>query len=161
MNNCLKKLIEENRVELLRQCIFNQKLDVDSLKTYTCSLSFENEVNVVKQLIVTDNVAWYDFLKEYINHYPLSTEAVILLTQHLANAKERLLLLEHLKKYGVNEKESLTIFQSLKTGEFKDEALLSALCDYSRVFYQPLFNSLDLLDEKWSQRYLCATKSTY
>lgn len=161
MSTCLKNLIEENRVAQLRQHIFNQKLEVNSSETYTCSLSSENEINAVKQLISTGYLEWYDFLKEYIEHYPLSTEAFILLAQHLTEAKERLLVIEHLQKYGANEKESLTLFQSLKAGDFKDENLLRILCEHSRIFYQSLFNQLDLIDERWSHRYLLATKSNY
>lgn len=161
MSTYLKNLIEENRVVQLRQHIFNQKLEVDSPETYTCSLSSENEVNAVKQFISTGSLAWYDFLKEYIEHYPLSTEAFILLAQHITETKEWYLVVKHLQKYGANEKESLTLFQSLKAGDFKDKNLLRILCEYSRIFYQSLFNRLDLFDERWSHRYLLATKSNY
>lgn len=154
-------LINVNDVKGLSEVIFNKKLTSDSPKCYASCMSNQEEVELVKQLLQTNDKRWLDFIEKYIEHYPLSTEAFILLAQHLTEAKERLLVIEHLQKYGANEKESLTLFQSLKAGDFKDENLLRILCEYSRIFYQSLFNQLDLIDERWSHRYLLATKSNY
>ena len=154
-------LINVNDVKGLSEVIFNKKLTSDSPKCYASCMSNQEEVDLVKQLLKTNDKRWLDFIEKYIEHYPLSTEAFILLAQHLTEEKERLLVIEHLQKYGANEKESLTLFQSLKAGDFKDENLLRILCEYSRIFYQSLFNQLDLIDERWSHRYLLATKSNY
>ena len=154
-------LINVNDVKGLSEVIFNKKLTSDSPKCYASCMSNQEEVELVKQLLQTNDKRWLDFIEKYIEHYPLSTEAFILLAQHLTEEKERLLVIEHLQKYGANEKESLTLFQSLKAGDFKDENLLRILCEYSRIFYQSLFNRLDLIDERWSHRYLLATKSNY
>ena len=154
-------LINVNDVKGLSEVIFNKKLTSDSPKCYASCMSNQEEVELVKQLLQTNDKRWLDFIEKYIEHYPLSTEACILLAQHLTEEKERLLVIEHLQKYGANEKESLTLFQSLKAGDFKDENLLRILCEYSRIFYQSLFNQLDLIDERWSHRYLLATKSNY
>lgn len=154
-------LINVNDVKGLSEVIFNKKLTSDSPKCYASCMNNQEEVELVKQLLQTNDKRWLDFIEKYIEHYPLSTEAFILLAQHLTEEKERLLVIEHLQKYGANEKESLTLFQSLKAGDFKDENLLRILCEYSRIFYQSLFNQLDLIDERWSHRYLLATKSNY
>lgn len=154
-------LININDVKGLSEVIFNKKLTSDSPKCYASCMNNQEEVELVKQLLQTNDKRWLDFIEKYIEHYPLSTEAFILLAQHLTEEKERLLVIEHLQKYGANEKESLTLFQSLKAGDFKDENLLRILCEYSRIFYQSLFNQLDLIDERWSHRYLLATKSNY
>lgn len=154
-------LINVNDVKGLSEVIFNKKLTSDSPKCYASCMSNQEEVELVKQLLQTNDKRWLDFIEKYIEHYPLSTEAFILLAQHLTEEKERLLVIEHLQKYGANEKESLTLFQSLKAGDFKDENLLRILCEYSRIFCQSLFNQLDLIDERWSHRYLLATKSNY
>ena len=154
-------LINVNDVKGLSEVIFNKKLTSDSPKCYASCMNNQEEVELVKQLLQTNDKRWLDFIEKYIEHYPLSTEAFILLAQHITETKERLLVIEHLQKYGANEKESLTLFQSLKAGDFKDENLLRILCEYSRIFYQSLFNQLDLIDERWSHRYLLATKSNY
>ena len=151
-------LININDVKGLSEVIFNKKLTSDSPKCYASCMSNQEEVELVKQLLQTNDKRWLDFIEKYIEHFPLTEEATLALIEHCDETTAKGLLAKCWKKYGANEKESIAFCNKLRSADNIDEGLLTAFCDSARLIYDDANYELALIDNKWSERYVNASK---
>ena len=151
-------LIQVNNVEELSEVVFNKKLSSDSFKGYASCLSCAEEKYLVEKFLTTKDKVWSDFIRKYIEHFPLSDEAVQLLLENTDNSEIKELLLEEWKKYGANEKESFAFCDKLHKQDELDEELLTVFCDSAHLAYYDVIYKLSLIDNKWSERYVNASK---
>ena len=151
-------LIQVNNVEELSEVVFNKKLSSDSFKGYASCLSSAEEKFLVEKFLATKDKVWSDFIRKYIEHFPLSSDAVLLLLENSADIEAKTLLTEEWKKYGANEKESFAFCDKLHEQDELDEELLTFFCDSARLAYDDVAYKLSLIDNKWSERYVNASK---
>ena len=153
MTNYFTSLVEENRVAALSKQVFNQHLEADSTSSFAQVLSIEEEKAVISQFLQTKSADWLRFIREYVNHYPLNPEAFVLLVDELKTAPVKKFITEYLKKYGVNESESLAICKKIRETEDFDESFLTTFCSEARQYYKTVSYQLDNIDEKWNKMY--------
>lgn len=151
-------LIKVNDVKGLSEAIFNQKLSSDSTKGYASCMSCEEETELVKKLLQTNDKCWLDFVKKYVDYFPLSEGATLLLIDNCAKASIKDLLVKCWEKYGANEKESLAFCNKLHSEDAIDEDLLAAFCNSARLTYDDVSYKLSLIDNKWNESYVNASK---
>ena len=133
-------LIHVNAFDELNEIVFNKKLSANCFRGYASCLSSEEEKFLIQKFLETKGEDWFAFIEKYIGHFPLSSDAVLLLLENSANSEIKTLLAEEWKKYGACEKESL------------------AFCDSARLAYDDAAYKLSLIDSKWSERYINASK---
>lgn len=151
-------LIDVNDVKGLSEVIFNKKLSSDSPKGYAACMNNQEEAKLVKKLLQTNDKRWLDFIEKYIEHFPLSEEATLALIENCDKTTAKGLLTKCWEKYGANEKESIAFCNKLRSTENIDEGLLTAFCDSARLIYDDANYKLSLIDNKWSERYVNASK---
>lgn len=151
-------LIHVNALDELNKVVFNKKLSSDSFKGYASCLNCEEEKFLIEKFLKTKGKEWFDFIKKYISHFPLSSEAVLLLLENSADSEAKTLLTEEWKKYGANEQESMAFCDRLHSQDEHDEDLLAVFCDSARLAYDDAASKLSLIDRKWSERYVNASK---
>lgn len=151
-------LIDVNNVKGLSEVIFNKKLSSDSPKGYAACMNNQEEAKLVKKLLQTNDKRWLDFIEKYIEHFPLSEEATLALIENCDKTTAKGLLTKCWEKYGANEKESIAFCNKLRSTENIDEGLLTAFCDSARLIYDDANYKLSLIDNKWSERYVNASK---
>lgn len=151
-------LIDVNDVKGLSEVIFNKKLSSDSPKGYAACMNNQEEAKLVKKLLQTNDKRWLDFIEKYIEHFPLSEEATLALIENCDKTTAKGLLTKCWEKYGANEKESIAFCNKLRSTENIDEGLLTAFCNSARLIYDDANYKLSLIDNKWSERYVNASK---
>lgn len=151
-------LINVNDVKGLSEVIFNKKLSSDSPKGYASCMSNQEEAELVKKLLQTNDKRWLDFIEKYIEHFPLSAEATLALIEHCGETTAKSLLAKCWEKYGANEEESIAFCNKLHSTDNIDEGLLAAFCDSARLIYDDANYKLSLIDNKWSERYVNASR---
>ena len=107
-------LIDVNDVKGLSEVIFNKKLSSDSPKGYAACMNNQEEAELVKKLLQTNDKRWLDFIEKYIEHFPLSEEATLALIENCDKTTAKGLLAKCWKKYGANEKESIAFCNKLR-----------------------------------------------
>ncbi len=124
-----KKLIEQNQVSELSALVFNQHFDNSSTNGYTYPLGAEDEALVVKQMLLTQSSDWYNFVKRYLQHYPLSNQADELLADNAAeNPFARKLLVFSIKKYGCHPAVAERLCKYLLTAKADGSELINVIC---------------------------------
>ena len=151
-------LIHVNAFDELNEIVFNKKLSANCFRGYASCLSSEEEKFLIQKFVETKGENWFAFIKKYIGHFPLSSDAVLLLLENSANSEIKTLLEEEWKKYGACEKESLAFCDRLHGPNEIDENLLAVFCDSARLAYDDAAYKLSLIDSKWSERYINASK---
>lgn len=149
-----KKLIELNQVDELSSLTFNQHMDNSSEQGYTEPLSNEEELSVVRQLLSTRNPQWFNFLRQYFQHYPMLNESTVLLIDSaLTDSNITDLLVANMQRYGCDPEQATKLCQAFLTNNTIFPDLLSIICKTSRIHSQSVKMLLERLENREREKH--------
>ncbi|MBR1840512.1 MAG: hypothetical protein IJ778_00080 [Alphaproteobacteria bacterium] len=148
-------LIRKELIAQLSDSVFNQHFDHSSEQGFTDSLTEEEELAIVKQMLVSATAPeWLNFLQNYIKHYALFNSSVDLLIDNSENPVVREALVNFFECSGptVAQTEKVCRYFLRKDAEVYPEVMV-ALCDHARSNDKNIAMLLDQVEDKFKEEH--------
>ena len=149
------ELIKADLIAKLSDGVFGQHFDHSSEQGFTDSLTEDEEVAVVKQMLVSATAPeWLNFLQNYIKHYALFNSSVDLLIENIANPIAREALVNFFECSGptVAQTDKVCRYFLRKDAEVYPEVMV-ALCDHARSNDKSVTMLLDQVEDKFKEEH--------